>query len=72
MIRRPAIAAFLLAALVEGFVTGRPWSTWVRVGIGVAVFFLFWGWTIVLGLRAGDDEFAELDDQSRPLAFSSR
>jgi uncharacterized membrane protein SpoIIM required for sporulation len=66
------IAAFLLAALVEGFVTGRPWSTWVRVGIGVAVFFLFWGWTIVLGLRAGDDEFADLDDQSRPLALSSR
>jgi uncharacterized membrane protein SpoIIM required for sporulation len=49
------IAAFLLAALVEGFVTGRPWSTAVRVGIGVAVFSLFWGWTIVFGVRHRDD-----------------
>jgi uncharacterized membrane protein SpoIIM required for sporulation len=45
------VAAFLLAALVEGFVTGRPWSTWVRVGIGATVFCAFWGWTIVYGLR---------------------
>jgi uncharacterized membrane protein SpoIIM required for sporulation len=45
------VAAFLLAALVEGFVTGRPWSTWVRVGIGVVVFCAFWGWTIVYGVR---------------------
>ena len=69
------IAAFLLAALVEWFVTGRPWSTWVRVGIGVAVFSLFWGWTIVLGLRTDDlDDLGEATspDQSRPLAFSSK
>ncbi len=73
------IAAFLLAALVEGFVTGRPWSTWTRVGIGVAVFFLFWGWTIVLGLRVDPDDETDDDpdddpddDQSRPLAFNSR
>jgi len=45
------IAAFLLAALVEGFVTGRPWSTAVRVGIGVTVFTVFWGWTIAFGIR---------------------
>lgn len=55
------IAAFLVAALVEGFVTGQPWSTEVRVGIGVGVFLLFWGWTIAFGLR-----------QSRPEAFRSR
>jgi uncharacterized membrane protein SpoIIM required for sporulation len=46
------IAAFLLAALVEGFVTGRPWSTPIRIGIGAGVFLAFWGWTILFGLRA--------------------
>ena len=49
------IAAFLLAAVVEGFVTGRPWSTAVRVGIGIGVFTLFWGWTIAFGIRVRDD-----------------
>ena len=48
------IAAFLLAALVEGFVTGRPWPTAVRVGIGVGVFLAFWGWTIVYGVAGRD------------------
>ena len=46
------VVAFLLAATVEGFVTGRPWPTWVRVGIGLAMFLLFWGWTIVFAIRA--------------------
>ena len=46
------IVAFLLAALVEGFVTGRPWPTSVRIGIGVLVFVLFWGWTLMFALRA--------------------
>jgi uncharacterized membrane protein SpoIIM required for sporulation len=46
------VVAFLLAAIVEAFVTGRPWSTGVRVGIGCVVFAVFWGWTIVFALRA--------------------
>ncbi|MCB0979397.1 MAG: stage II sporulation protein M, partial [Ilumatobacter sp.] len=45
------VVAFLMAALVEGFVTGRPWPTSVRIGIGVLAFTLFWGWTIVAALR---------------------
>ena len=45
------VVAFLLAATVEGFVTGRPWPTSVRVGIGISVFTLFWGWTIVYAVR---------------------
>jgi uncharacterized membrane protein SpoIIM required for sporulation len=57
------VIAFLLAALVEGFVTGRPWPTSVRVGIGVGVFLLFWGWTIVFAVRAHrrglDDNMAD-------------
>lgn len=56
------VAAFLLAAVVEGFVTGRPWPTVARVGIGIAVFGAFWGWTIVYGLRAGDDTGESIGD----------
>ena len=52
------VAAFLLAALVEGFVTGRPWSTPLRIGIGFVVFAAFWAWTIVYGLRHRDAEAA--------------
>ena len=46
------VVAFLLAAMVEGFVTGRPWPTALRIGIGVGVFLLFWGWTIAFAIRA--------------------
>lgn len=49
------VVAFLLAALVEGFVTGRPWPTGVRVGIGVAVFLAFWGWTVICARTARID-----------------
>ncbi len=45
------VVAFLMAAVVEGFVTGRPWPTSLRVGIGVVVFAAFWGWTIVYAVR---------------------
>jgi uncharacterized membrane protein SpoIIM required for sporulation len=45
------VVAFLLAAMIEGFVTGRPWPTSVRLGIGIAAFVLFWGWTIAFGLQ---------------------
>ncbi len=40
------VIAFLMAAVIEGFVTGRPWPTTVRIGIGVVGFVAFWGWTI--------------------------
>jgi uncharacterized membrane protein SpoIIM required for sporulation len=56
------VIAFLLAAIVEGFVTGRPWPTEVRIAIGVLVFLLFWGWTFVYALNA----------HRRPDAFTSR
>jgi uncharacterized membrane protein SpoIIM required for sporulation len=53
------IAAFMLAAIVEGFVTGRPWPTWLRIGIGVFVFVLFWGWTITFAWRARADGYED-------------
>ncbi len=69
------VLAFLLAAMVEGFVTGRPWPTWLRIAIGVGVFSVFWGWTVVFALRARDDErrrAESLDPQSLPPALSAR
>lgn len=45
------IVAFGLAAIVEGFVTGKPWPTPLRIGIGVLVFVVFWGFTIVYAVR---------------------
>ncbi|HEY4333029.1 MAG TPA: stage II sporulation protein M, partial [Ilumatobacteraceae bacterium] len=45
------VVAFLMAATIEGFVTGQPWPTPVRLGIGVVGFMLFWGWTIAFGVR---------------------
>lgn len=60
------VVAFLMAAIVEGFVTGRPWPTSVRVGIGVLVFSAFWGWTIVYAVRLRS-EGRELYSPDAPL-----
>ncbi|MEL6891223.1 MAG: stage II sporulation protein M [Actinomycetota bacterium] len=50
------VVAFGVAGLIEGFVTGQPWPTSVRVGIGVLAFIAFWGWTIAYGRRANAAE----------------
>ncbi|MCU1396081.1 MAG: hypothetical protein JWM34_4509 [Ilumatobacteraceae bacterium] len=50
------VVAFLLAAMIEGFVTGQPWPTIVRVGIGVTAFVAFWGWTIAFGVQLHREE----------------
>jgi uncharacterized membrane protein SpoIIM required for sporulation len=42
----------LVSGLVEGFVTPSPWPTWLRVGIGAAVFAGYWAYTLILGRRA--------------------
>ena len=31
------VVVFAVAGTIEGFVTGRPWPTWLRVGIGASV-----------------------------------
>lgn len=54
------IVAFGLAAVVEGFVTGKPWPTALRISIGVFVFVLFWGLTILYAIRvrrAGNENY---------------
>jgi uncharacterized membrane protein SpoIIM required for sporulation len=46
------VLAFGVAALIEGFVTGRVPNVGVRVGIGVVAFVAFWGSIVLLGPRA--------------------
>jgi hypothetical protein len=45
------IVAFLVAGLIEGFVTGRPWPTALRVGVGVAAEATFVGYVVSQGRR---------------------
>lgn len=62
------VIAFLLAAMIEGFVTGQPWPTAIRVGIGVIVFALFWGATISFAIdqrRRDSHAAARLDIDRR-------
>lgn len=46
------IAAFVVAGIVEGFVTGSPLPTWLRVGIGIAVEAAFVGYIVLRGPTA--------------------
>jgi len=46
------VLVFLVAGLLEGYVTGQPWPTWVRVGIGGAVWAVFSIWIVVAGRAA--------------------
>lgn len=67
---------FVLAALIEAFVTPSPLDTWARVSIGVAAFVAFWAYVIGLGptaVRRGFTgsiaEDAKLADQLRSPAL---
>jgi uncharacterized membrane protein SpoIIM required for sporulation len=46
------VFVFGVAALIEGFVTGSPLPTWLRVGIGAAVWAAFCTYAAVLGRAA--------------------
>jgi uncharacterized membrane protein SpoIIM required for sporulation len=46
------IGAFFVAGLVEGFVTGQPWPTSLRVGIGALVWLAFTLYVVGQGRRA--------------------
>jgi uncharacterized membrane protein SpoIIM required for sporulation len=80
------VGAFVVAGLIEGFVTPAPIPTVVRVAVGVAVEVLFVAWVIGRGRAAVADGFTghPADDlpawdaqvalaaQSRPVALASR
>ncbi len=46
------VLVFLVAGLIEGYVTGQPWSATVRVGIGAGVWAAFLAWVVVAGRGA--------------------
>ena len=46
------VAAFLVAGLIEGFVTGQPWPTALRVGLGAVVWAAFVLYVVVQGRAA--------------------
>ena len=74
---------FLIAGLIEGFVTGSTLPTTARVGIGVVAEVVFLAYVVVWGRRAtaagltgaiGEQRDAgwQRTRQSRPVAFTSR
>lgn len=46
------VIVFIIAGLIEGFVTPSPLDTWARVSIGVAAFSAFWAYVLGLGPTA--------------------
>jgi uncharacterized membrane protein SpoIIM required for sporulation len=46
------VLALAVAGGIEGFVTGQPWPTWLRVGIGAAAWSGFVVWMVVGGRLA--------------------
>jgi hypothetical protein len=81
------VGAFVVAGLIEGFVTPAPIPTLVRVAVGVAVEVLFVAWVVGRGRAAVADGFTGHPDDdlpawdalalrdaaySRPVALASR
>ena len=76
------VLVFLVAGLLEGYVTGQPWPAGIRVGIGGVIWAAFCGWIVVAGRAAaavgltgalGEQSVRPpLEGQSRPRAFTSR
>ncbi|MCC3266619.1 stage II sporulation protein M [Arthrobacter gengyunqii] len=46
------VIVLFLSGLVEGFVTASLLPTWLRIGIGAALFCAYWAYTLILGGRA--------------------
>ncbi len=64
------VATFLVAGLIEGFVTGSPLPTALRVGIGVVVEVAFVLYAVVLGRDAARQGLTGLLDEA-PLATAT-
>lgn len=64
------VAAFLVAGLIEGYVTGRPWPTELRVGIGVAAWAAFVLYLGAQGRRAAAAGFTGVLGEGQPRAWA--
>jgi len=49
------VVVFLVAGLLEGYVTPAPWPTGLRVGVGAAVWLAVVGYLVVYGHRAAQE-----------------
>ena len=60
---------FTISGIIEGFVTGQPWPTWIRVGIGVIAEILFLSYVHFAGRNAKrqgySGELGETDTRGR-------
>lgn len=60
------IVALFISGLIEGFVTGQPWPTWLRVGIGVTAEVAFITYLYVVGKHANRQGYSgELGETDR-------
>ncbi|HSK24538.1 MAG TPA: stage II sporulation protein M [Egicoccus sp.] len=76
------VAVFLVAGLLEGYVTPAPWPSSLRVGVGAAVWLGFVAYVVVRGRRAARDGWTgafgerravgQPARRQRPSALSSR
>ena len=78
------VLVFIIAGLIEGFVTPSSLPTSARVSIGVAAFAAFWAWVFAFGPQAvaaghtgtlthnSSAGAGGEPDQSRPVALTSR
>lgn len=57
------VLSFVVAGTIEGFVTGQPWPTWLRVGIGLVAEAAFVTYLVVLGRRAHRQGFSGALDE---------
>jgi len=64
------VLAFLVAGLIEGFVTGRPWPTALRVGVGIAAEVAFLTYVVGQGRRAEADGLTGLLGEDEPRGWA--
>ena len=63
---------FVIAGLIEGFVSGSPLPTWARVGIGVVVEVAFLAYAGVLGSRAASTGFTGAVGEQSDAGWAAR
>jgi uncharacterized membrane protein SpoIIM required for sporulation len=66
------VLAFAAAGMIEGFVTGQPWPTWLRVGIGVVAESAFLAWVIVRGRAAAAHGFTGQLGEQEATGWAAR
>jgi uncharacterized membrane protein SpoIIM required for sporulation len=64
------VLAFAVAGTIEGGVTGQPWPTWLRVGIGLVAWTSFVTYVVVLGRRAAAAGFTGKLGEDEPLGWT--